>query len=96
MAVTVLLVGAFDTKGPEYAFLRERILADGIDVLTLNTGVLGSTELFPVDIEAALVATEGGSELSLIREKKDRGEAMRVMADGVEYDAQVRPERSFK
>ena len=83
MAVTVLLVGAFDTKGPEYAFLRERILADGIDVLTLNTGVLGSTELFPVDIEAALVATEGGSELSLIREKKDRGEAMRVMADGV-------------
>ena len=52
MAVTVLLVGAFDTKGPEYAFLRERILADGIDVLTLNTGVLGSTELFPVDIEA--------------------------------------------
>ena len=83
MAATVLLVGAFDTKGPEYAFLRERILADGIDVLTLNTGVLGSTELFPVDIEAALVATEGGSELSLIREKKDRGEAMRVMADGV-------------
>ena len=83
MAATVLLVGAFDTKGPEYAFLRERILADGIDVLTINTGVLGSTELFPVDIEAALVATEGGSELSLIREKKDRGEAMRVMADGV-------------
>ena len=83
MAVTVLLVGAFDTKGPEYAFLRERILADGIDVFTLNTGVLGSTELFPVDIEAAQVATEGGSELSAIREKKDRGEAMRVMADGV-------------
>lgn len=83
MAATVLLVGAFDTKGPEYAFLRERILADGIDVFTLNTGVLGSTELFPVDIEAAQVATEGGSELSALRDKKDRGEAMRVMADGV-------------
>ena len=38
MAQTVLLVGAFDTKGPEYAFVREQILADGLNVLTLNTG----------------------------------------------------------
>ena len=56
MAQTILLVGAFDTKGPEYAFVRERILADGLEVLTLNTGVLGSTDLFSVDIEAEQVA----------------------------------------
>ena len=83
MAQTVLLVGAFDTKGSEYAFVREQILADGLKVLTLNTGVLGSTDLFPVDVEADQVATAGGGTLSKLRENKDRGEAMRAMADGV-------------
>ena len=83
MAQTVLLVGAFDTKGPEYAFVREQILADGLNVITLNTGVLGSTDLFPVDVEADQVAQAGGSTLKNLQEKKDRGEAMRVMADGV-------------
>ena len=83
MAQTILLVGAFDTKGPEYAFVRERILADGLEVLTLNTGVLGSTDLFPVDIEADQVAAAGGSVLEQLRASKDRGEAMRAMADGV-------------
>ena len=83
MAQTVLLVGAFDTKGSEYAFVREQILADGLKVLTLNTGVLGSTDLFPVDVEADQVATAGGSTLSKLRENKERGEAMRAMADGV-------------
>ena len=83
MAQTILLVGAFDTKGPEYAFVRERILADGLEVLTLNTGVLGSTDLFSVDIEADQVAAAGGSALEQLRASKDRGEAMRAMADGV-------------
>ena len=27
MSKTVAMIGSFDTKGPEYAFLRERILA---------------------------------------------------------------------
>ncbi len=83
MTQAVLLVGAFDTKGPEYAFVREQILADGLEVVTLNTGVLGSTSLFPVDIEAEQVAQAGGGSLSQLRENKDRGEAMRTMADGV-------------
>ncbi|SVD84189.1 uncharacterized protein METZ01_LOCUS437043, partial [marine metagenome] len=83
MSQTVLLVGAFDTKGPEYAFVRAQILANGLEVLTLNTGVLGTTDLFPVDVEADRVAQAGGSTLNNLQEKKDRGEAMRVMADGV-------------
>jgi len=83
MAQTILLVGAFDTKGPEYAFVRERILADGLEVLTLNTGVLGSTDLFSVDIEAEQVAAAAGGSLQQLRENKDRGESMRAMAAGV-------------
>ena len=82
MSKTVCILGAFDTKGLEYAFLREQILSQGADVVTVNTGVMGSTDLFPVDIEADEVAAAGGGDLAAIREKKDRGEAMRAMAEG--------------
>ncbi|MDG2207081.1 MAG: Tm-1-like ATP-binding domain-containing protein [Pirellulales bacterium] len=97
MAQTILLVGAFDTKGPEYAFVREQILADGLEVLALNTGVLGSTDLFPVDIEADRVAAAGGRDLGQLRENKDRGESMRAMAEGVaELVAQLYTEGQFE
>ena len=79
---TICLIGAFDTKGPEYAFVREQILARGLEVLTVNTGVMGTTDLFPVDVEADKVAEAGGGNLDQLQEKKDRGEAMNVMCAG--------------
>jgi len=82
MSKTVCIVGAFDTKGPEYAFLRERVLEAGAEVFTINTGVLGTTDLFAVDVEADAVASAAGGDLAAIRKKKDRGEAMRAMGDG--------------
>jgi len=82
MGKTIALIGAFDTKGPEYAFLRDRILARGHEVIAVNTAVLGSTDLFPVDVEAEEVARAGGADITALREKKDRGEAMKVMCAG--------------
>ena len=79
---TVLMIGAFDTKGAEYDFLRRQILTAGCDVLTVNTGPLGTTDLFPVDIEADEVARAGGGDLAALRAKHDRGEAMKVMSAG--------------
>ena len=84
MAKKVLLIGAFDSKGPEYAFVRDVVLANGLEVITVNTGVLGTTNLFPVDIEAAEVAQAGGMSLEQIRKTGDRGQAMVVMARGAE------------
>ena len=46
---TIMMVGAFDTKGVEYAFLREQILARGHEVLAVNTGVMGECEAFAVE-----------------------------------------------
>ena len=43
---TIMMVGAFDTKGVEYAFLREQILARGHEVMAVNTGVMGECEDF--------------------------------------------------
>ena len=79
---TICLIGAFDTKAAEYAFVRELILARGHKVLTVNTGIMGSTILFPVDVEARDVARAGGGSLERLRERKDRGEAIRVMCAG--------------
>jgi uncharacterized protein (UPF0261 family) len=82
MSKTIVMIGAFDTKGPEYAFLREQIVARGCEVLAVNIGVLGTTDLFEVGIEASDVATAGGGDLAALRAGNDRGEAMKVMTAG--------------
>ena len=79
---TICLIRAFDTKGTEYAFVREQILSRGHEVLTVNTGVMGSTDLFPVDVEADQVVDAGGGSLEQLRGRKDRGQAMKVMCAG--------------
>jgi uncharacterized protein (UPF0261 family) len=82
MPATIVLIGAFDTKGAEYEFLREAILAQGGQVLAVNVGVMGSTALFPVDIEADHVARASGGDLIVLRAVGDRGAAMKTMAAG--------------
>ncbi len=82
MAKRVLMIGTFDSKGPEYAFLRERLLEHGCEVLAMNVGVNGSTLLFPVDFEAGEVARCGGEALMALREVQDRGKAIVVLSDG--------------
>jgi uncharacterized protein (UPF0261 family) len=79
---TICLIGAFDTKGEEYAFVREQILARGHKVFAINTGIMGSSNLFPVEVDAGDVAQAGGGSLVYLRERKDRGEAMKVMCAG--------------
>ncbi|QNF32272.1 Tm-1-like ATP-binding domain-containing protein [Adhaeribacter swui] len=78
----ILMLGCFDTKEEVFSFLRDQLLAHGLNVLTLNTGVLGTTALFPVDYEAEQVAQAAGHVLEAIREKQDRGFAVDVMGQG--------------
>ncbi len=82
MVKTVCMMGTFDSKGPEYAFLREQLLAQGVEVFAVNVGVMGSTALFPVDCEADEVAGAAGTSLAQLRERQDRGEAMKAMSYG--------------
>ena len=76
------MIGSFDSKGAEYAFLRDQIVSRGHEVVAVNTGVLGTTDLFVVDVEADVVSKAGGADLDRLREKRDRGEAMEVMSSG--------------
>jgi len=84
MKPTVLLIGTFDTKGAEYAFVRSCILERGHGVLTMDLGILGEREGpgFPVDVSAEEVAIAGGGSLATLRERRDRGSAVLVMLAG--------------
>ncbi len=78
-----LLIGTFDTKGEEYAFVRSLILESGHEVLTMDLGVLaGAPPPFPIDISADEVARAGGASLSDLRARGDRGSAVDAMQRG--------------
>lgn len=82
MKKTILLIGSFDTKGEEFAFVKELLQARGLDTLLLDTAVLGNPLITP-DIPADEVARIGGSSLEKLREEADRGRAVDVMIEGV-------------
>ena len=77
----VAVLGALDTKGAEFAFLIQCIRACGHQTLLIDTSILAESELSP-DIPAGQVAAAGGIPLSALREQKERGPAMHVMARG--------------
>jgi uncharacterized protein (UPF0261 family) len=80
---TIALVGALDTKGPEYRFVKECIEGRGHRTLVVDVGVLGEPA-FPADIAREEVARAGDGDLAALRAKGDRGEAMAVMTRGAE------------
>ena len=78
----ILLIGCFDTKGEVFAYLRKAILAKSERVLTINTGVMGTTTDFPVDYESDEVARAASHSLADLRKNRDRGQAIDVMGRG--------------
>ncbi|MER3418309.1 MAG: hypothetical protein C4343_04205 [Chloroflexota bacterium] len=82
MGKTIVLVGALDTKGPDYAFVKSEIERRGHRALVVDTSVTGAPA-FLADVTAAEVAEAGGSSLEELRAKADRGVAMEVMTRGV-------------
>lgn len=79
---TVAIIGALDTKGAEFAFLKAEIEKRGCRALVINVGVLGEPAFAP-DVSAGEVAAAGGVPLADLVARKDRGEAMQVMNTGV-------------
>ncbi|HEY0240167.1 MAG TPA: Tm-1-like ATP-binding domain-containing protein [Friedmanniella sp.] len=75
----VVLVGALDTKGAEYGFVRDRLAVDGVDALLIDVGVLGEATL-RADVDRAAVAVGAGTTVAALADGGDRGAAMTVMA----------------
>jgi len=83
MAKTVALLGALDTKGAEYGFVKECIEALGLGTLVIDVGVLGPPRI-AADVPREEVARAAGAELADLAARQDRGEAVAAMARGAE------------
>jgi len=59
MPKTIAVIGALDTKGPEFAFVKAEIERRGHRALVVNTAVVGAPTFEP-DIPAERVAEAGG------------------------------------
>jgi uncharacterized protein (UPF0261 family) len=82
MTKTVVIVGALDTKGQEFKFVKDLIEARGLKTLTVDFGVLGKP-FYPPDISREAVAAAGGGDMNHLVDGKHKDEAMKIMATGL-------------
>jgi len=82
MGKTIVITGTLDTKGQEFAFLKELIEKEGLQTLVVDFGVMGKP-VFNPDISRDEVARAGGGNLSYLASGDHKDEAMQVMAAGL-------------
>ena len=82
MGKTVVLVGSLDTKGEEFAFVKDLIEKQGLKALVVDFGVLGEP-VFEPDIGRDEVAKAGGGDIAFLRTGEHKDEAMKTMAAGM-------------
>jgi uncharacterized protein (UPF0261 family) len=82
MVKTIVLIGALDTKGHEFAFVKSLIEAQGLHTLTVDFGVMGSPA-YEADITRDAVAQAGGAALEDIASGQHKDKAMQVMSKGL-------------
>ena len=79
MTKTVVLIGTLDTKGPEIAYLRDRLQALGLNTLVVDSGILGKPIGIVPDIDHATVARFGGTTIEALQNAGSRGKAVAGM-----------------
>jgi uncharacterized protein (UPF0261 family) len=77
----VLLIGTLDTKGAEYAFVRDLLHAAGLSTVVIDAGVTGPPHFAP-DIARDRVYAAAGTSIDAIRQATDRGKAIEAAARG--------------
>jgi uncharacterized protein (UPF0261 family) len=82
MGKTVVIIGALDTKGHEFAFIKDLVEKEGLKTLVVDFGVMGEPALKP-DVSRAEVAAAGGGKLDQLRSGDRKDEAMKVMSTGL-------------
>jgi uncharacterized protein (UPF0261 family) len=83
MKKTVLLIATFDTKEEEALFLKKRIEARGVSVLTMDTGILSAPHV-SIDIDQKQVALRGGIPLEELVSTGEKGKCILNMIRGAE------------
>lgn len=78
---TVLIMGTLDTKGAEFAYLKELIEQAGLNTILMDTNMGGEPVIIP-DISAGEVAAAGGGDIAEIRASRDTGKCTPIMING--------------
>lgn len=79
---TVVIVGALDTKGKEFLFVKNLIEKAGLNTLVVDFGVMGKPDFQP-DITREEVARQGGGDLAELAGGQHKDAAMKLMAAGL-------------
>lgn len=83
MKKNIVLVGTLDTKGPEFAYVRDRMQALGMSTTVIDAGILGEPLGIVPDIDHAEAARAGGTTIEALQKAGSRGKAVAGMRDAL-------------
>jgi uncharacterized protein (UPF0261 family) len=83
MGKKIVIIGTLDTKGPEIAYLRDRLQALGLETIVVDSGILGEANqinLIPGhDVSRTEAARYAGTTIEALRAAGSRGKAVAGM-----------------
>jgi len=83
MGKRVVIIGTLDTKGPEIAYLRDRLQSLGMETVVVDSGILGEPIGITLeaghDINHAEAARYAGTTIEALRNAGSRGKAVEGM-----------------
>jgi uncharacterized protein (UPF0261 family) len=83
MGKNVVIICTLDTKGPETAYLRDRIRALGLTTTVIDSGILGEPIGITPDINHAQAASYAGTTIDALQNAGSRGKAVEGMREAL-------------
>jgi uncharacterized protein (UPF0261 family) len=83
MGKNVVIIGTLDTKGPEIAYLRDRLQDLGLQTTVIDSGILGEPLDIVPDISRAEAATYAGTTIEALQDAGSRGKAVHGMREAL-------------
>jgi uncharacterized protein (UPF0261 family) len=79
----VLVIGTLDTKGPEVAYVRDKLKEFGLNPYVIDVGILGEPVGITPDFSKAELAQFGGTTIEKVQNAGSRGAAVELMREFV-------------
>jgi uncharacterized protein (UPF0261 family) len=79
----VLVIGTLDTKGPEVAYLKDKLKEYGLNPYVIDVGILGEPVGITPDFSKAQLAQFGGTTIEKVQNAGSRGAAVEQMREFV-------------
>jgi uncharacterized protein (UPF0261 family) len=79
----VLVIGTLDTKGPEVAYVRDKLKEFGLNPYVIDVGILGEPVGITADFSKAQLAQFGGTTIEKVQNAGSRGAAVELMREFV-------------